>query len=63
MLKKVTAVMIPLFCCMVLVVIGTFYGCLKEKNTKTDSEEKEKIVSDLHQTMLEINPKNATGLP
>jgi len=36
--------MIPLLFCMVLVVIGTFYGCLKDNRVKSGSEAKEKIV-------------------
>ncbi len=43
MLKKITAVMIPLLFSIVLVFVGTFLGCIKTEDN-TDSEEKEKIV-------------------
>jgi len=43
MLKKITAVMIPLLFSIVLVFVGTFLGCIKTGG-KTVPEEKEKIV-------------------
>lgn len=44
MLKKVTAVMIPLLFSFVLVFVGTFLGCFKNDKSKTNIETKEKIV-------------------
>ena len=44
MLKKITAVMIPLLFCIVLVFVGTFWGCIQEKDTKSNQDTKEKIV-------------------
>ena len=41
MLKKITAVMIPLLFSIVLVFVGTFLGCIKTGG-KTVPEEKEK---------------------
>jgi len=44
MLKKVTAVVIPLLFSIVLVFIGTFLGCIKSGGTKSNPDTKEKIV-------------------